>query len=472
MNLLDFGKRLWARVALVARFKPFATSSPEGRSMERHRRILLNTSSNFLARGFSLAVNLFIIRLVLERLGKEEYGLWVAITAFVMWTTLLDFGILNGLVNAISEAYGREDRDAVITYVSTAFFSLVLVAAGLGIALGLAAGHVDWSAIFSARGVVDSGKLRWSVIAALAPLIVGIPFSIVRQIYASFQKTYVSNIFLMLAALLTLAAVNVSLALGAGLPWLVLAAGVGAPLMSLLNLGYLLALDMPWLKPRMRRISMAGMRRLLKSSTPLFLFQLGALLVNYSQPLLLAYLTSYAVVADYSLLLRLFGLLSSIIVLSTSSFFPAFREAYERGDRDWVRKNFFRLAAIRLVLAGSLGLALVIAGNAVLRAWLGNDAVSFLWRIWLLLAILLIGSSWGTAFSDLLTIMDRIWIQVGFVLFNGVAVVVLTLWLAPSTGVQGALLALGFAPSLVWSWAGPLFSKSILSRDAGSLPAA
>lgn len=469
---MDFGKRLWAKLALVARFKPFATSSPEGRSMERHRRILLNTTSNFLARGFSLAVNLLVIRMVLGRLGKEEYGLWVAITAFVVWTTLLDFGILNGLVNAISEAYGKEDRDAVITYVSTAFFSLVLVSLVLGIGLGLAAGHIGWSAIFSTRGVVGAGKLRWSVIAALAPFIAGIPLSIVRQIYAGFQKTYVSNIFLTLAALLTLAAVKGALALGAGLPWLVLAAGVGAPLMSLLNLGYLLAFDMPWLKPRFSRISPAGMRRLLKSSMPLFLFQFGALLVNYSQPLLLAYLTSYAVVADYSLLLRLFGLLGSVIVLSTSSFFPAFREAYERGDRSWVRKNFVRVAAIRLVLAASLGLALVVAGNAVLRAWLGNDKVIFLWPVWLLLALLLVSSSWGTAFSDLLTIMDRIWIQVGFVLFNGVAVVALTVWLAPVMGVRGALLALGFAPALVWSWAGPLFSRPILRQDAKTLPAA
>ncbi len=469
---MDFGKRLWANVVLVARFKPFATSSPEGRSMERHRKILLNTSSNFLARGFSLAVNLLVIRMVLERLGKEEYGLWVAITAFVVWTTLLDFGILNGLVNAVSEAYGKEDKDAVISYVSTAFFSLVLVSIGLGIGLGLVAGHIDWSAIFSARGVVGAGKLRWSVIAALAPFIAGIPLSIVRQIYAGFQKTYVSNIFLTLAALLTLAAVKISLALGAGLPWLVLAAGVGAPLMSLLNLGYLLMLDMPWLKPRISRVSMVGMRRLLKSSMPLFLFQFGALLVNYSQPLLLAYLTSYAVVADYSLLLRLFGLLGSVIVLSTSSFFPAFREASERGDRNWVRKNFIRVAAIRLVLAGSLGLVLVVAGNAVLQAWLGNDAVKFYWPVWLILAGILISSSWGTAFSDLLTIMDRIWIQVGFVLFNGTAVVVLTVWLAPFMGVQGALLALGFAPALVWSWAGPLFSKAILSKDTRSLPAA
>ena len=51
--------------------------------------------------------------------------------------------------------------------------------------------------------------------------------------------------------------------------------------------------------------------------------------------------TSYSVVADYSLLVRLYGLLGSVIVMSTSSFFPAFREAYERGDRNWVRKNFF-----------------------------------------------------------------------------------------------------------------------------------
>jgi len=307
--------RMFSRIAKLIRLESFDSSSPEGRSLERHRKILLNTSSNFLARGFSLAVSLLVIRLVLAQLGKPEYGIWVAITAFLMWSTLLDFGILNSLVNAVSEAYGKDDRETIAKHVSTGFISLILVAIALTVASVILLGQVNWSALFSSSGVVSEQRLRWSVAAAIMPFIVGIPFSVVRQTYMGLQKTFISNAFLVLSALLTVAAVMVAIACGASLPWLVLASGIGAPIAALLNLGYLVKFDMPWLMPRLDRFSMDSLRRLLKSSTPLFLFQIGALLVNYSQPFILAHVTSYSLVADYSLLFRLYTLAGTIFVL-------------------------------------------------------------------------------------------------------------------------------------------------------------
>jgi O-antigen/teichoic acid export membrane protein len=214
----------------------------------------------------------------------------------------------------------------------------------------------------------------------------------------------------------------------------------------------------------LRYFSPDSLRRLLRSSTPLFLFQLGALLVNYSQPFILARVTNYELVADYSLLQRLYTLAGTVFVLSTSSFFPAFREAFEKGDRQWVRRNFFRMLRLRLALAGILGLLLAGAGNIILRGWLGKDAASFAASAWIVLAVLLLVSAWGTAFSDLLTVMDRIWVQVAVVLVNGAGTVLLTFWLAPRIGILGALLANGFIPLLVWSWLGPLRSRAILAQ--------
>jgi O-antigen/teichoic acid export membrane protein len=447
-------------------FGPADATSPQGRSRERYRRIMLSTASNFLARGLSLAVNLLVIRLVLGRLGKAEYGVWVAITAFLMWSTLLDFGILNSLVNAVAEANGRDERETIRRHLATALFTLLGVAAALAAFMALLVGVLNWSSLFSSAAVVSERTLRWSIAAAVVPFIAGIPLAVVRQVYAGLQKTYVSNAFLVLSSLLTAAAVWGAAAAGAGLPWLVLASGIGPPLAALLQFIYLVQRDMPWLKPRLGCFARESLRRLLRSSAPLFLFQFGALLVNYSQPFILAHATSYAVVADYSLLLRIYLLAATVIVLSTSSFFPAFREAHERGDRSWVRRNFRRMLGLRMGLAGALGLGLVLAGNGVLSAWLGRDAVAFHWTVWALLAWTLLVNTWATSFSDLLTIMDRIWIQVVVVLANGAVTVALTAWLAPGLGVLGALVAYSLLPLVVWSWLGPLSARTFIAPPA------
>ena len=454
----------------LIRLTPHEVTSEEGRSRERHRRILLSSITNLAVKCLALLVNLVVVRLALGARGKDQYGLWVAITSIVVWASLLDFGVLNGLVNAISEAHGKNDRSAVIGYVSTAFYGLVGVSAALLIALGVAAARVDWGSLLSAAGVVPDRSLQWSIVAAAAPIVASFPLSIVRQIYAGLQKAYVGNLFAAIGSLVTLGATAAAVALKAGLPVLVLTLGIGPLVSGFVNLAYLWKLEMPWIAPRVDRVSREAMARLLRSSVPLFLFQLGALLVNNTQPLLLAHLANLSAVADYSLLLRLSGFIVSLAVLSTSPFVPAFREAFERGDVGWVRVNFRRMVFLRVALVLGAGAFLLVAGNAVLRFWLGPSTVAFGMSIWMVGVTIIVFSAWGSAFTDVLTIMDRIWVLVGFVLINGLGTVLLTVALVPRFGVAGALVAYGFVTVVLWSWAGVVLFRRLLQRGAGPVP--
>jgi len=439
--------------------------SEADRSRQRHWRILVSTASSFLARGFSLAVGLLTVRIVLGELGKDVYGVWAVITAAVVWSTLLDFGVLNGLVNAIAEAFGKQDRESAAALTSTAFWALTAVASLLAVASLPVVAFVDWEGLLSAGGVAPATELRWSVLAALIPFIVAIPLSVVRQVYAGYQRAYVTNVFLGLGAVVSLVLVVVVASSQPSLPWLVLASTIGPPIGALFHFGYMIAVDMPWLRPRLHLVSLPSMKRLLRSSVPLFLMQCGALLVNYSQPIVIAHLANYSVVADYSLLSRLYGMVGTVVVLATSPFFPAFREASERGERAWVRRNFTRMMAVRMLAAGGLALAVLIGGNAILALWLGSEIAQFPALVWLAFAATLLASAWGTGFSDLLTIMDRLWLQVAFVMASGIITVVLTIVLVPGLGVLGAMLAFGFTAITVWSWVGPMLVKPILAKD-------
>ena len=454
----------------LLRTAPGDPASAEARSHERHRRILLSSTTNLAVKSLNLLVNLVVVRLALGALGKDQYGLWVAITSIVVWASLLDFGVLNGLVNAISEAHGMNDRDAVVGYVSTAFYVLVGVSAMVLVALCVAATRVDWASIFTATGVVSDLNLRWSIVAAAGPIVASFPLSIVRQIYAGLQKAYVGNLFAAIGSVVTLGATVAAVALGAGLPLFVLGLGLGPLLSSFLNLAYLWKLEMPWIAPRLDRVSREAMSRLLRSSVPLFLFQLGALLVNNTQPLLLAHLANLSAVADYSLLLRLSGFIVSLAVLSTSPFVPAFREAFERGDAGWVKVNFRRMVFLRAVLALGAGALLLVAGNAVLRLWLGTSTVAFGISAWMIVVTIMVFSAWGSAFTDVLTIMDRIWVLVGFVTINGLCTVLLTFALVPRFGVLGALVAYGFVAVSLWSWAGVLLFRRLMPGGGARVP--
>ena len=195
------------------------------------------------------------------------------------------------------------------------------------------------------------------------------------------------------------------------------------------------------------------------TSVPLFLFQIGGLLVNNSQLLILAHRSGLTVVTEYSVITRLYMVVASFIVLGTASFAPTFREAFERGDVAWLRRSFRRMVALRMALALGAATVIAFAGDWVLRLWLRDTAIQFGADVWVALAALMLAATWASAYSELLTVLDHIWVQVGIVVANGLVTAALTFVLAPRYGVGGALLAVGCVSVTLTSWLLPIIAR-------------
>jgi O-antigen/teichoic acid export membrane protein len=455
------------RTALrLVRSPPFDTSTPDGRANERYRRILLTSGTSVLSRAAGSLVSLLVMPVVLAYLGKEQFGLWAAITSTVAWIGLFDFGLANGLVNAISEANGRDDRAAAREYVSTAMAMLLGSTLVLAVLAAAGVGAVSWDSLLGAQGKVPGPVVTRSVAAALAIVIAGLPLSIVHQVYVGYQRSYVSSAFDFVGHVLVIAGAVAVVRLGGSLPALVLAFGGATLVASLANLAWLLAREMPWLRPGLAAVSRRALRRLTATSVPLFLFQLGALLVNQSQNLVLARRAGLGTVAEYSLLWRLYVVVMSVILMSTSSFIPSFREAVERGDAAWARRTFGHFLRLRMVLAGGACLAFLVVGNLVLRIWLRRADIQFDWAVWTALCVTCLASVWVTSYVDMLNVMDQIWPQLWLVLVNGAITVALTWVLGPRWGVLGAVVSLGATVTLLGAWAYPRLARGVLDERA------
>jgi O-antigen/teichoic acid export membrane protein len=450
----------------MVRLRPFETDTLHGRSQERYRRIALTTISGLAVRAVGTAAGLITVPLVLAYLGKERYGLWSTITTVVAWVALFDFGIANGLVNCIARAHGRDDSEEAARYVSTAFAALVSIAGVLGVLVALLAGAVPWSALLAVRGAVDDTTVRWSVVAALAMFAAGLPLSVTSQIYAGYQRAYVANAFAMLGTLIGFGALLLALRLGAGMPSLVVVFGVNAVVSSGIGLWYAMRVAMPWLRLRRSAVRRDALRAVIARSFPMFLFQIGALLVNETQAIILAHRCNLAVVADYAILMRLYLIALGMIQLSTASFVPSFREASERGEYAWVRASFGHFVRARVGLAFAAGVVLIAAGNPLLRFWLRRDDVAFSAGTWVVVGIMMVAVTWATSHSDLLAITDRLWVLVALVFMNAAVTVALTYWLAPRLQVLGVVLASAAVSVLVYTWLLPRMTRLVLEPRA------
>jgi O-antigen/teichoic acid export membrane protein len=449
----------------VARLRPFDTSTPEGRSRERYRRILLSSATGLLTMAVAALVGLASVPISLAYLGKEAYGLWAVVGSVAAWIALFDLGLVQGLVIAVSEAHGREDREAARAYFSTAFFALGGVALIVVAAVAMAAPLLPWSRFFEVPASIPPGSAAAGFGVALALTALALPVALVPQAYAGFQRAYVASVFTMAGALLSLGFLVLATRLGAPFAAVVGASGAAALVAGLASLAWLAGRQMPWMRPKWSAVSAGALRRLLVSAVPLYVFQLGSLLVNQSQRPVLAHRAGLEIVAEYDVLIRVYVFASMVVMASTASVAPAFRESWERGERDWVRRTFWRLVSIRVVAALLGCTILVLAGNDLLRLWLGRPDFRFDISVWLALSAYVVAALWGSAFFELLTILDRIWIQVAVVLVQGVLTVALTWALGGRYGVLGALAAVGVPTLVVSGWVMPSLGIALLRRD-------
>ncbi|MEI7703042.1 MAG: oligosaccharide flippase family protein [Deltaproteobacteria bacterium] len=438
----------------VARVEPFDEATAEGRSQERYRRIVLSTGASLAGTAVTTLVGLAIVPLLVSRMGKDFYGLWATVFSLTPWIALLDMGMVGGLVVAIAEANGRDDREGAAAGFSSAFFSLALAGVLASVALAAVVAFAPWESVVHlpaglSRSSVTAGVALVGAVAALS-----LPLGLVTQAWTGYQKAFVATSFTAGGSLLSLALLVAAVRLG-GSPFAVFAAGSLAGFVAGLASLAFLSRAMPWMRPSPRRVSRPAFRRLLGTATPLYLFQIGSLLVNQSQRPVLSASAGLGVTAEYDLLARIYVLAITLITVSSASFAPTFRESLERGDGEWMRKTFWRLVRLRMAAAAALCLGIVLGGNAVLRLWLGRQDFQFALPVWLTLAALILAAVWASPFFELLTILDRIWPQVAVVLVQGPLTVGLTWYLGSRYGVLGALLALVTPTVVVSGWVIP-----------------
>ena len=417
-----------------------------------------------LAQGVGLVTSLVSVPLTVGYLGKERYGLWGTISALLMWAALADFGLGRGLVNHLSEAYAKDDRDAAGRYVATALFTLCAVAGALALLFIPLITLVPWHEVLNVKSDALRVETRSTVAAVVAVFLINFPLSVVGPIYAAYQRMYIANVFRIVGNLLALGVLIMATQLQVTLPWLVLATG-GVPLtMSLVNL-YYISRDMPWLGPSLKRIGLRTLHELMAVSTPLLLFQVGSLLINELQTVIVARRSGLLTVADYTIFLKVYSVPVLVLGMIDGPLLPAYREALARRDVTWLRGAFWRVQGIKTIVCAVATLFYLGFGNFATGV-LSGHSVRFGNEVWIAASVLTLVGTWNGSFNDLLVGTNRLWTLVWFILANGVVTASLTYVAAQKLGVFGIIAATTVYSLVITGWLFPVFCWKHISPSA------
>src|SRR5579862_441837 len=95
--------------------------APRTEMGRRVRRLCSNVSAAYLACVVTAICSLMAVPIYLHFLGKEEYGLWLAILSVLMPLSLMGLGFPTVSQNMLAEAKASERVDEMNRIITTSF---------------------------------------------------------------------------------------------------------------------------------------------------------------------------------------------------------------------------------------------------------------------------------------------------------------------------------------------------------------
>jgi len=398
--------------------------------------------------------NLAMVPLTIHYIGKEKFGLWMVVSSLVIWMQLADLGVGNGLTNALAEAHGRDDQKAASGYISAALVASSAVAIISIVPVVLLSLWLPWNIILN----LTNAEL--ALLAAKCFLVTGIifvlniPLSLAGRALIAYQRGYLASATQLLSAVASLIGLLIAIILKLGMVWLVLLLSAGPMVGNLLAWGILLKI-LPWLSIDWRAVTRQAIHRVASSSIPLFLFQIGALLVNQLVNVIIAQVGTLKMVADYNIIFKIYILVFTIGISLSAPFYPAIREAYEKNEAHWVFRALHRVLLVRLGILLPAGICLLFFGDRIIQLWIGLPLESrFGLMGWFTFLLSLIFAAASSTLGEILMSLDDIWSQIKIVFITAVIVLSTMYYFIPLIGVPSIFLAMAVSTvyPIIWSW--------------------
>ncbi len=353
--------------------RPHDTSTESGRSLERYRRAALTSTATVLGRGAGLLATLISVPLTIRYLGTERYGIWMTISSIVALLAFADLGLGNGLLNTISAAHGRDDRDSARRSVSSAFFMLTGVALLLAGAFAISYPLIPWDRVFNVSPEMGRQEAGPAMAVFFGCFLLGLPLGVVNRIQTGYQQGFVSAAWQAVGSLLTLGFLLAAIWMRGSLSVLVLALAGAPVLATAINAGELFGRAKPWLLPTW---SMADWQSAIQLSRAGFMFlvlQICIALFSSVDNLIVAQVLGPAAVADLAVPSRLFAVAGGLAMFALLPLWPAYGEALARGDTAWAKRTVIRSTILATAVTLLVATPLVLFGKPIVRAWVGQE---------------------------------------------------------------------------------------------------
>jgi len=333
------------------------------------RTVTLNLSTRYLAIGVEMVVGLLVLPFNIAHLGKAAYGLWVLTTSVTAYFGVLDLGYSGAIVKFVAEHRAKRDTQALNQVLSTMFYlysAFGTIAYVVAIVISVFLDRVlqlGPDQVYVGRAVL----LVTSVQVAL-----GMTFTVFGGVINGFQRYDLNNITGIISTVVVAVANVAVLLAGNGLIALVVVTTAVRVLTYWVYRANAYRV-FPEMTLRFANFNTARLRELTSFSVFMMLID-WANRINYSiDAIVIGIMLGTTAVTVWSVAQRLAEATQRLTNQLNDILFPNVVDHTASSRIDRLQTLF--LVATRLSLASvvPIGVALILAGDLLVRAWVGPD---------------------------------------------------------------------------------------------------
>ena len=342
-----------------------------------------------ILKGVSLVLSFIMTPMYLSYFANHSIlGVWYTIQSILLWILTFDLGLGNGIRNRLAKAITIGDYEGARKTVSSGYIVLGITTFIIIIILTIILPFVNWNSVLNTN--IASNILNMVLIVTLIGIVLQFFFKVVSSILMALRKNILANslpIFTNFIILIYLIMVRggsdekkfIQLAI-------VYATATIVPL--IIATIYVFEGKLKNIRPSFRYWDKKIAISVLKIGGGFFVVQLGLLIVNSTNQVLINYLFAGEAVVNYTLYYNLYSMAPMIFTLFTQPIWSEITVKYAQKDIEWIKN--IRKIMLLIALFISFG-CLCVTGllPLIFKIWLGDNqqivvsySVGLIFAIW------------------------------------------------------------------------------------------
>lgn len=432
-------KLLIRRIFKIIQLEQHDSSTKQGQSNERFRRIFLTGASSFMVKVFSALINLLTVPLTVDYLGAERYGLWMSISSILAFMSFADLGLGNGLLNAISKAHGNNNIREAQVAITSVFFLLTGISILLLTLFLLIQPIIPWEVLFNVKSELARQEVGPTTMVLFIMFLLNMPLGVVQRIQNGYQEGYVFQLWLILGSLLSFMGLLICIYLQAGLVWLVFAFSAGHFIATLINGVVLFTRKKPHLIPKLSSFNLNTGKELIRTGLIFLALGIFTVLANSSDNIIISHTLNVNAVAGFEIVKKLFHF-SMITQVMIQPLWPAFNEALVKKDYAWAKNTLNKSLRLTIISSSLISLPLFLFGKQIIDFWVGPEYTPS-WSLLLGFYLFIIFANYGGVMSTFFNSGDLVSKQLIFIVLASTSSIILKIILSFNFGVSGVVWA-------------------------------